>query len=206
MNSIDKNIFKSYEIVETALLNELATEARTKGKKARTVKGDGYYVKYDGVKYDITPEQCRIFRLIRNNFNMFAEQLNSAKSDILGVWKNVWGERLPVIIAHLEKGLEICQKYFDAFKSFITEGEKVETETIEETEENVVEVEPVETSTEESVAPDTESNFGCGSYKDAQNQEYPTAPHVGSSCTTKKRLAQCPNFALKWVIYGLSIV
>ena len=122
MNTIDKNIFNSYATVETALLNELATEVRTKGKKARTLKGEGYYVKYDGVCYDITAEQCRIYKLIRNNYNMFVEQLNSAKSDILGVWKNVWGERLPIIIADLERGIEICQKYFDAFKSFVTEG------------------------------------------------------------------------------------
>lgn len=151
MNSIDKNIFNSYETVEVALLNELATEARTKGKKARTVKGEGFYVKYDGEKYDITAEQCRIYRLIRNNFNMFVEQLNSAKSDILGVWRNVWGERLPALIAKMERGLEICQKYFDAFESFITEGEEDETEaseeTIEENDETENVVEPVETAT-----------------------------------------------------------
>lgn len=129
---MNKNIFNSYETVETALLNDLATEVRTKGKKARTLKGENYYVKYDDEWYDVTPEQCRIYKLIRNNYNMFVEQLNSAKSDILGVWKNVWGERLPVIIADLEKGIEICQKYFDAFKSFITEPEKNET-TEEET-------------------------------------------------------------------------
>lgn len=144
MNNIDKNIFNNYETVETALLNELATEVKTKGKKARTVKGEGYYVKYDGVKYDITAEQCRIHRLIRNNYNMFAEQLNSAKSDILGVWKNVWGDRLPAIIADLEKGIEICQKYFDAFKSFIT---KEDEETVEDEEkEETVEDEETETS------------------------------------------------------------
>lgn len=144
MNNIDKNIFNNYETVETALLNELATEVKTKGKKARTVKGEGYYVKYDGVKYDITAEQCRIHRLIRNNYNMFAEQLNSAKSDILGVWKNVWGDRLPAIIADLEKGIEICQKYFDAFKSFIT---KEDEETVEdEKKEETVEDEETETS------------------------------------------------------------
>ena len=142
MNSINKNIFKSYETVETALLNDLATEARTKGKKTRTVKGDGYYVKYDGVKYDITNEQCRIYRLIRNNYNKFVEHLNSAKSDILGVWKNVWGDRLPVIIAEMERGLEICQKYLDAYKSYITEGDEVTSEetveTVEKNEETVV--------------------------------------------------------------------
>ena len=131
MNSIDKNIFKSYETVATALLNDLATEVRTKGKKARVLKGEGYYVKYDGVKYDITAEQCRIYRLIRNNYNMFMEHLNSAKSDILGVWKNVWGDRLPVIIADLENGLEICQMYFDAFKAYITEDDEVMDETSE---------------------------------------------------------------------------
>lgn len=124
---MNKNIFNNYETVETALLNELATEVRTKGKKARSLKGEGYYVKYDGVQYDITAEQCRIYKLIRNNYNMFVEHLNSAKSDILGVWKNVWGERLPVIIANLEKGIEICQKYFDAFKSLITKGDEEET-------------------------------------------------------------------------------
>lgn len=192
MNTIDKNIFTSYETVETALLNELATEAKTKGKKARTVKGEGYYVKYDGVKYDITDEQCRIYRLIRNNYNMFAEHLNSAKSDILGVWKNVYGERLPVIIANLERGLEICQKYFDAFKSFITEedeeeivSEETEVETEpekNETSENMVEV---ETSNKEYGAPEAPHDFVDGSYKDVQNQEHPTAPHDGSSCTTK---------------------
>ena len=178
MNTIDKNIFNDYASVETALLNELATEVRTKGKKARVLKGEGYYVKYDGVEYDITPEQCRIYKLIRNNYNMFVEHLNSAKSDMLGFWRNVWGERLPAIIADLEKGIEICQKYFDAFKSFITEGE--EDETVEETVENVVEY--VETSTEECEA---QTNFGCGSYKEAQNQERPTAPHGGSLRTTK---------------------
>ena len=131
MNTIDKNIFKSYETVATALLNDLATEVRTKGKKARVLKGEGYYVKYDGVKYDITAEQCRIYRLIRNNYNMFMEHLNSAKSDILGVWKNVWGDRLPVIIADLENGLEICQMYFDAFKAYIIEDDEVMDETSE---------------------------------------------------------------------------
>lgn len=155
MNSIDKNIFNSYETVEVALLNELATEARTKGKKARTVKGEGFYVKYDGEKYDITAEQCRIYRLIRNNFNMFVEQLNSAKSDILGVWKNVWGDRLPAIIAKMERGLEICQKYFEAFKSFITEGEEDETEAIEETIEETT-VAPETTTDETTVATESE--------------------------------------------------
>lgn len=148
MNNIDKNIFNNYETVETALLNELATEVKTKGKKARTVKGEGYYVKYDGVKYDITAEQCRIHRLIRNNYNMFAEQLNSAKSDILGVWKNVWGDRLPAIIADLEKGIEICQKYFDAFKTYITKEDE-ETVEDEETEETIEDEETEETVEDE---------------------------------------------------------
>ena len=155
MNSIDKNIFATYATVENALLNELATEVRTKGKKARTVKGEGYYVKYDGVKYDITAEQCRIYRLIRNNFNMFVEQLNSAKSDILGVWKNIWGEKLTNVIADLEKGIEICQKYFDAFKSFITEGEEAEIaseETVEKNDETAVEATENVTETETSEA------------------------------------------------------
>lgn len=128
---MNKNIFNSYETVETALLNELATEVRTKGKKARTLKGEGYYVKYDGEKYDITPEQCRIYKLIRNNYNMFVEQLNSAKSDVLGFWKMAWGDRLPAVIADLEKGIEICQKYFDEFKAFVIDGVE-EDETAEE--------------------------------------------------------------------------
>lgn len=155
MNTIDKNIFDSYATVETALLNELATEAKTKGKKARTVKGEGYYVKYDDVKYDITAEQCRIYRLIRNNFNMFVEQLNSAKSDILGFWEMTWGEKLPALIARMERGLEICQKYFDAFKSFITEPEKNETvedvtvEKNDETETNETETSEVATESED---------------------------------------------------------
>lgn len=200
MNSIDKNIFASYETVETALLNDLATETRTKGKKARTLKGEGYYVKYDGVQYDITPEQCRIYKLIRNNYDMFVKQLNSAKSDILGVWKIGFGDRLPVIIAEIERGLEICQKYFDAFKSYITEDEATseenEDEVVSETSEkndepvavemndetkNVVET---ETNNEEHATPEVETNFGHGSYKDAQNQEHSTAPHVDTSCTT----------------------
>ena len=147
MNSIDKNIFNNYTSVETALLNALAVEAKTKGKKARTVKGEGYYVKYGDVKYDITPEQCRIYRLIRNNFNMFAEHLNSAKSDIIGVWKNVYGERLATVIAEMERGLEICQMYFDAFKSFIT-GEEEENE--EKNEETVVDEKKEETSESET--------------------------------------------------------
>ena len=165
MNSIDKNIFNNYETVETALLNELATEVKTKGKKARNLKGDGYYVKYDAVKYHVTPEQCRIYRLIRNNYNMFVEQLNSAKSDILGVWKIAFGDRLPVIIANLEKGLDICDKYFDAFQSFITEGEKNET------------------STKECETPETEDEIVVErgvdmSFLKASNSD-------GSSCTTK---------------------
>lgn len=184
MNNIDKNIFNSYATVETALLNELATEVRTKGKKARILKGEGYYVKYDDVQYDITADQCRIHKLIRNNYNMFAEQLNSAKSDILGVWENVWGEKLPDVIANLEKGIEICQKYFDAFKSFVTEGDVDEIaseEPIEENEEN-----EVETSTDECETTGVNAhNFVDVSYKDVQNQEHPTAPHGGSSCTTK---------------------
>ena len=155
MNSIDKNIFNNYNDVENALLNELATEARTKGKKARTLKGEGYYVKYDGVKYDITPEQCRIYRLIRNNFNMFAEQLNSSKSDILGVWKSVYGERLPIKIAEMEKGLEICQKYFDAFKSFIT---KEDVETVEENSEETVTDEKVEETVADEKVEETSEN------------------------------------------------
>ena len=194
MNSIDNNIFNDYASVETALLNELATEAKTKGKKARVLKGEGYYVKYDGVQYDISADQCRMHRLIRNNYNMFVEQLNSAKSDVLGFWANTWGERLPVIIANLEKGIEICQKYFDAFKSFITEPEK--NETIEENEEKNDETETVEnvtmttsekeTITEESETPSINAhNFEGVSYKETQNQECPTAPHGGSSCTIK---------------------
>ena len=176
------NIFNNYETVETALLNELATEAKTKGKKARSLKGEGYYVKYDGVKYDITAEQCRMHRLIRNNYNMFVEQLNSAKSDILGFWAMAWGEKLPVVIANLEKGIEICQKYFDAFKSFITEGDEATSEeTVEKNDEN-----EVETSTDECETTGVSAhNFVDGSYKDAQNQERSTAPHGGSSCTTK---------------------
>lgn len=203
MNSIDKNIFKSYETVETALLNELATEVKTKGKKARTLKGEGYYVKYDGVEYDITADQCRMHKLIRNNYNMFVDQLNSAKSDVLGFWAMTWGEKLPAIIANLEKGIEICQKYFDAFKSFITEPEKnetveekdettvadetvaVENENENENESGVVTTSENETSTEEFVTPEAVSIFGLGSYKDAQNQEHPTAPHGGSLCATK---------------------
>lgn len=153
MNNIDKSIFNSYETVETALLNDLATEVRTKGKKARILKGQKYYVKYDGVWYDVTPEQCRIHKLIRNNYNMFVDQLNSAKSDILGVWKNVWGDRLPAIIADLEKGIEICQKYFDAFKDFIIKGGEAETE-VEETEETVVEA-------TENVVNETSSDDEC---------------------------------------------
>lgn len=155
MNNIDKNIFATYTTVENALLNELATEARTKGKKARVLKGEGYYVKYDGVQYDITPEQCRIYKLIRNNYNMFVEHLNSAKSDILGFWKNVYGERLPIKIAEMERGLEICEKYFEAFKSFITEGDEdeatsKETVTVEETEKKNEEAETSEKNEETS--------------------------------------------------------
>ena len=178
MNSIDKNIFNNYETVETALLNELATEVKTKGKKARNLKGEGYYVKYDAVKYHVTPEQCRIYRLIRNNYNMFVEQLNSAKSDILGVWKIAFGDRLPVIIANLEKGLDICDKYFDAFQSFITEGEK--NETSEEKDEATV---APETSTKECETPETEDEIVVErgvdmSFVKASNSD-------GSSCTTK---------------------
>ena len=154
MNSIDKNIFNNYETVETALLNELASDVKTRGKKARTLKGEGYYVKYDGVKYDITPEQCRIYRLIRNNYNMFAEQLNSAKSDILGFWKMTWGERLPIIIANLEKGLDICEKYFEAFKSFITEPVKND-ETAEEVEAEVEAEVEVEATSEDVTTTET---------------------------------------------------
>ena len=183
MNSIDKNIFASYETVETALLNELATEAKTKGKKARTLKGEGYYVKYDGVQYDITAEQCRIHKLIRNNYNVFVEQLNSAKSDVLGVWKNVYGERLTTVISEMEKGLEICQMYFDAFKSFITgeeeetvekseEPESVVDEKNEETSENVVETETsenaVETETSENVV---ETETSVATYCQEQDAE-----------------------------------
>lgn len=159
MNSIDKNIFNSYETVETALLNDLATEVKTKGKKARALKGEGYYVKYDGVQYDITAEQCRIYKLIRNNYNMFVEQLNSAKSDILGVWRNVWGERLPTIVSNLEKGIEICQKYFDAFKAYITEEDEEETEgENEENNDEIASEETVEKNDETAVksAPDVE--------------------------------------------------
>ena len=209
MNNIDESIFNNYATVETALLNALATEVRTKGKKARVLKGEGYYVKYDGEEYDITAEQCRIYKLIRNNYDMFAEQLNSAKSDMLGVWKNVWGDRLPVIIADLERGIEICQKYFDAFKSFITEGG--EDETVEENDEKNEEATVAsETTTDETVAVEngTESgvvttsenetsteecettgvnahNFEEGSYKEAQNREHPTAPRGGSLCAIK---------------------
>lgn len=161
MNNIDKSIFNSYETVETALLNDLATEVRTKGKKARILKGQKYYVKYDGVWYDVTPEQCRIHKLIRNNYNMFVEQLNSAKSDILGVWKNVWGERLPAIIADLENGIEICQKYFDAFKDFIIKGGEAETE-VEETEEvKNEETEETVEKNEETVSDEKTSNDEC---------------------------------------------
>lgn len=153
---MNKNIFNNYASVETALLNALATEAKTKGSKARALKGEGYYVKYDGVEYDITAEQCRIYRLIRNNYNHFVEQLNSAKSDMLGFWKMTWGKKLPFIIADLEKSVEICQKYLDAFKSFITEGDEVadekddeEAEIEDETSTEEAEIE-AETSTEET--------------------------------------------------------
>ena len=187
MNSIDKNIFNNYETVETALLNELATEVRTKGKKARTLKGEGYYVKYDGVKYHITPEQSRIYKLIRNNYNMFVEQLNSAKSDFLGVWKIAFGDRLPVIIANLEKGLEICDKYFDAFQSFITEGEKNETsdetEVESEPEKNETSEENDETSTKECETPETEDEIVVE--RDVDTSFVKAINSDGSSCTTK---------------------
>ena len=190
MNSIDKNIFNNYETVETVLLNELATEVKTKGKKARTLKGEGYYVKYDGVQYDITPEQCRIYKLIRNNYNMFVEQLNSAKSDVLGFWKIGFGDRLPAIIADLEKGLEICQKYFDAFKSYITEVEDEEEvaseETVEENgeTENVVEAE-TSVCDLHSQGQDRDADEYVAETCTLIEPTSPTAPHGGSSCTTK---------------------
>ena len=187
MNSIDKNIFKSYETVETVFRNELATEAKFKGKKARTLKGEGYYIKYDGVCYDITPEQCRIYNLLINNYNMFVEFLNSAKSDVLGFWRMTHGEKLPADIARMEKALEICQKYLDAFESYITEEEEDETsEEVEVTsDESVDEEEEDETSEEVKVTSDesvdeeeedAQSNFGRESYKEARNQECLTAP------------------------------
>ena len=187
MNSIDKNIFNDYATVETALLNELATEVRTKGKKARTLKGEGYYVKYDGVQYDITPEQCRIYKLIRNNYNMFVEQLNSAKSDILGVWKIAFGDRLPVIIANLEKGLEICDKYFDAFESYIKEATVAPETSTKETSTKETTVAP-ETSTKETEDEIVVERGVDMSFVKASNSD-------GSSGTTKKRLVECPNFA-----------
>lgn len=178
MNSIDKNIFKNYETVENALLSELATEAKNKGKKARTLKGERYYVEFDGVWYEVTPEQCRIRKLIRNNFNMFVEQLDSAKSDILGVWKNVWGERLSVIVADLEKAIEICQKYLDAFKAYIIEGvkengveENVEMTEVTEATENVVK----ETSSD---APETISDKTEGAETNAET----CVPKTGTRC------------------------
>ena len=192
MNSIDKNIFATYETVETALLNELATEVKTKGKKARVLKGEGYYVKYDGVKYDISAEQCRIYRLIRNNYNMFVEHLNSAKSDILGVWKNVWGDRLPALIADMERGLEICQMYFDAFKSFVTEEdeETVEDEEKEETVETSEKNDETETSeTSEKNVAETSENVDetetCVAKMDTEGQEQDTVEYVakiGTKC------------------------
>ena len=146
MNNIDKNIFSSYASAETAFLNDLATEAKTKGSKVRTLKGESYYIKYDGVWYDVTPDQCRIYKLIRNNFNRTVEHLNSAKSDFLGVWRAMWGERLQGAIARMELELEICQKYFDAFKAYIIEGAKRdEVETVENEETETVENEEVET-------------------------------------------------------------
>lgn len=147
MNNIEKNIFNNYEMVETVLLNELATEAKNKGKKARGLKGEGYYVKYDGVQYDITAEQCRIYRLIRNNYNHFVEQLNSVKSDMLGFWKMAWKDELPNVIADLEKAVEICQKYLDAFKSYVTEGDE-EVADEKNGEETEIETEIETTSTE----------------------------------------------------------
>lgn len=202
MNNIDKSIFSSYVTAETALLNDLATEVRTKGKKARILKGQKYYVKYDDVWYDVTPEQCRIHRLIRNNFNMFVEQLNSAKSDILGVWKNVWGDRLPAIIADLEKGVEICQKYFDAFKDFIIKGGEVETE-VEETVEKNEETEKAVEKNEETVsdektssdAPETIGDMTEGAETNAetcvqgqkQADEFVSKTHTNSTSRTAPR-------------------
>lgn len=198
MNNIDMNIFNNYATVETALLNDLATEVRTKGKKTRALKGECYYVKYDGVQYDITPEQCRIYKLIRNNFNMFVEQLNSAKSDMLGFWQMVWGERLPVIIADLEKGIEICEKYFEAFKSFITEGDEEVEETVESNDEVTVEKydessteEPETTSENEPTTEEYEDVIVveqgvCAPFIKADKSSM--APHDGSSCTSKNTL------------------
>lgn len=146
---MNKTIFNNYVSVETTLLNELATEAKTKGSKARALKGEGYYVKYDGVQYDITAEQCRIYRLIRNNYNHFVEQLNSAKSDMLGFWKMAWKEELPNVIADLEKAVEICQKYLDAFKAFVTEEDEVADETVTDETEVVTEIETTSTEVSE---------------------------------------------------------
>lgn len=143
MNSIDKNIFNSYETVETEFNNDIRSfYANAKTMKARSLKGTSYYFKSDktGKKYDISAEDCRILNLFYNTLNTLnkAQQADNMMSYYNGnVW---WFERAEL----RRKVIEMVNGYIDAFEEWLNE-KNVETVTVE-TVETTSEVEPETTS------------------------------------------------------------
>lgn len=149
MNTIDKNIFKSYETVETAFNNDIRSfYANAKTMKARTLKGTSYYFKSGktGEKYDISAEECRILNLFYNTLNTLnkAQQADNMMSYYNGnVW---WFERAE----HRRKAIEMVNGYIDVFEAWLNEKnetvEKNDEPEVEETSE--AEVEATENVTE----------------------------------------------------------
>lgn len=134
MNNIDKNIFNSYETVETAFNNDLrAFYPNGRTMKARALKGTSYHFKSDKARkrYDVSAEECRIYNLFCNTWN----DLNKAQSadNMMVYYKgNVWWfERATLRV----KVREMVNAYIDAFEAWL--DEKNEDEVTEEATEEV---------------------------------------------------------------------
>lgn len=146
MNTIDKNIFKSYETVETEFNNDLRSfYANAKTMKARTLKGTSYYFKSGktGKKYDISADECRILNLFYNTLNTLnkAQQADNMMSYYNGnVW---WFERAEL----RRKVIEMVNGYIDAFEAWLNE-KNVETAIVAESE--VEKNETVDAATDET--------------------------------------------------------
>lgn len=148
MNNIDKNIFASYETVETAFNNDLrAFYANAKTMKARTLKGTSYYFKSGktGKKLDISAEECRILNLFYNTLNALnkAQQADNMMSYYNGnVW---WFERAEL----RRKVIEMVNAYIDAFDELLNEKTETTEEVVAEDEDaTVVKIEVKEAETE----------------------------------------------------------
>lgn len=170
MNSIDKNIFKSYETVETAFNNELhAFYPKAKTMKARTLRGTSYYFKSGktGEKYDISAEECRILNLFYNTLNTLnkAQQADNMMSYYNGnVW---WFERAE----HRREAIEMVNGYIDVFEAWLNE----KNETVEKNSEAAV---------EETSEAEVEATENVTEIETSENEPEVTSENVESETTT----------------------